>query len=173
MGSTAVLSPRLILPTHHMYNFARRWVCWAVGRRCLSLPSAYRIRLSQTLYVPQPAPSQEKSACIISHWEGYICSWLYLCTVGPLYGPPSIPLPNVNTHTHAAPLTPLLAPRSLSSLLSGWIRSSSACHPALFSERAIHCCRQRDLGSPPNHRGIQLHYLLPAGNMPSMQTFSR
>lgn len=64
--------------------------------------------------------------------------------------PPSL------THTHTASLTPSLAPLSLSSPLSGWIRSSTACNCAPASERAIHCCRQRDLSSPPDHRGLQL-----------------
>lgn len=77
--------------------------------------------------------------------------------------PPASPSP-MSSHYVSYSLTSPSRSLSLSSLLSGWIRSSSACHCVLPRERAIHCCRQRDLISPPNHRGLQLHYLLPFGS---------
>lgn len=89
IGSTAALSLKMILPTHHMYNSALRWICFSFQSTC-------------------------QICCIRAPWERYICSWLYSCTLGPLYRPwpSSIPLPN----KHAASLTPLLASFSLSSL---------------------------------------------------------
>lgn len=54
-------------------------------------------------------PRRNKNCCIVSYWERYICSWLYSCTMGPLYGPgpSSNPLPNTHTLPLSLPHQPL------------------------------------------------------------------
>lgn len=100
----------------------------------------------------------KKNCCIISQWERYTCSFAHtLWSYCKGLSPPASPSPT-GSHYLSYSLTSPSCSLLLSSLLSGWIRNSFACHCALPCERAIHCCRQRDLISPPNHRGLQLHY---------------
>lgn len=128
MGSTAVLSPRLILPTHHMYNFTRRWVCWAVGRCCLSFPSTYRIRLSQTLYIPNVLPLRRRAPASYHFEKGTSVADFTHALWGHCTGLPASPSP---THTHS--LSHSLTSPSLTFISPLWVDTEQICLPPCTS----------------------------------------
>ena len=87
--------------SHHMYSFARRWVCWAVGRCCLSFPSAYGIRLSQTLYIPNVLPLRRRAPASYHIEKGTSVADFTHALWGHCMGLPASPPP----HTHTQPLS--------------------------------------------------------------------
>lgn len=165
IGSTAALSLKLILPTHHMYSFALRWAGWAnliSNSHSISAKAKHMLTvLTQEEYMEQLQHSP------LRHWGTFVADFTPHMHFGPIVWSLAFQQPFPNKHT--ASLTPLLAPFSLSSPLSGWIRSSSACCCVLLSERTIHRC----LSPPLNQKGLQPHLLLPFSNVLSMQTLSK